>query len=1264
MVKFLRNHTLHEIANLDPNTTVLDYLREHLHSYGTKEGCASGDCGTCTVVIGTLSQNGIVYKAVNACILPVAALHGKQLITVEDLGSKENLHPVQQAMVDHHASQCGFCTPGFVMSLFALHKNKPRPTREEIIEAFAGNLCRCTGYRPLIDAALTMPPKKQDDQFSRQEPSIIDTLKALNESPDCPTLTADGKRFFSPKHVEEFAQLLLQYPQARILAGGTDLGLEITQDLQDLEVIISVGQVEELLAISESEDRLEIGAAVPLSDCQKLLLSHFPHLRDLLERFGSTQIRNMATIGGNLANASPVGDIPPVLLVLGASLELRGGEGSRTILVEDFFISYRVTALQPSEFIERILIPKPKAGEELRAYKISKRFQDDTSATCGAFHLLIENGTVQQSRVAFSGLSDIPKRGRHCEQALTHQPWNEHTIESAMKALERDFQPISDLRASSSYRLEASQNLFKRLYIDIGGSESPLLWQYHSPESQSIGRPAKPNSPTGAIGRNHVHDSAEKHTNGEAVYTDDLPEISNGLFAYVGLSPIARGRITKLDLTAVREAKEVIDVITADDVPGHGDIGPVFSGDPVLAMEEIDYWGQPIFAVAATSQRAARKAACLARVEYEEGEPCLSIREALEQEHFVRPPHIQDTGEVEEAINHAPHCLTNEMDIGGQEHLYLEGHVSLAVPLEDQGMMISSSSQNPSQIQKSVAQVLAIPMSQVVVEVRRMGGGFGGKETQAAQWACIAALLASKTGRPVKCRLARTEDMIATGKRHPFLIQSGVGFDQNGRIEGLDMTLSADCGYSPDLSDSVVDRAMLHADNAYFLPKARIVGNRCKTNTVSNTAFRGFGGPQAMVAMEGIIDDISRFLQKDPLEVRKANLYRKEGGRNITHYGQTVEQIVLPDIIEHLEQSSNYWEKKQAIARFNESQTATRKGLALTPVKFGISFVTTHLNQAGALVHVYSDGSIHLNHGGTEMGQGLFMKVAQVVAEEFQVDVSKVQVSAARTDKVPNTSPTAASSSSDLYGMAARDAVCTIKTNMKAFAAKQFSVPESDVRFEHNQVWAGDRKWSFSEFAHMAYMNRVCLSATGFYSTPGIYYDRETGTGRPFFYYANGAAVSEVIVDMLTGEYRVLSVDIVHDVGHSLNPALDIAQIEGGFIQGMGWLTTEELVWGEEGRLLTISPSTYKIPAIGDTPPRFNVELFPSSPNPRATIYRSKAVGEPPLMLAISVWSAIRDAVASLSGYRVSPPLDIPATPERVLGAIQYIKKTEEVRHA
>ena len=660
--------------------------------------------------------------------------------------------------------------------------------------------------------------------------------------------------------------------------------------------------------------------------------------------------------------------------------------------------------------------------------------------------------------------------------------------------------------------------------------------------------------------------------------------------------------------------------------------------------------------MAATSYDAARKAARLAVVEYEVQQADITIEQGLENNSFVRPSHAQKRGDVPAALASAHHTLAGEMQIGGQEQMYLESQASLCIPQEDGGMLVYTSSQNPSEGQKLVAEVLNIPLSLVTVDMRRMGGGFGGKETNANQWACLAALLARKTGRAVKIRLARADDMAATGKRHHFLVRYQVGFDQAGRLLGLDMDLSGGCGISPDLSDAIVDRAMFHSDNAYFLPTAHIKGHRVKTNTVSNTAFRGFGGPQGMVAIENIMDNIARVVGRDPLEVRKLNFYSDEGDRNTTHYGQTIEQHIIQPLVDRLERTSDYQQRRLEISAFNRENTILKKGIALTPVKFGISFTVQHLNQAGALVHIYTDGSIQLNHGGTEMGQGLYTKVAQIVASELQVDVDTVLCTATRTDKVPNTSPTAASSGTDLNGMAARDAVCKIKRRMVEFAAQHFSIAEDDVQFVDNRVICGDQDFSFAEFAQLTYMNRVSLSATGYYRTPKIHYDRDTASGRPFFYYAYGAAVSEVLIDTLTGEYKVSRVDICHDVGQSINPEIDIGQVEGAFIQGMGWLTTEELVWGKDGRLQTVNPASYKIPAIGDTPIVFNVELLPDSPNVEATIFHSKAVGEPPLMLGISVWSALRDAVASLDDYRRSPSLDTPATPERVLKACEELR--------
>lgn len=765
-----------------------------------------------------------------------------------------------------------------------------------------------------------------------------------------------------------------------------------------------------------------------------------------------------------------------------------------------------------------------------------------------------------------------------------------------------------------------------------------------------LNTPTPAHTARGLAGHGAKHDSAWKHVSGQARYIDDLPMPEGTLHGAVGHSEQAHARIIAMDLDAVRAYPGVVDVVTARDVPGHLDIGPVFPGDPVLADDTVEFIGQPIFAVAATSHDAARKAAKLARVEYEPLEAVVTVTQALEKKLFVRPSHTQKRGDPDSALSTAPHRLKGEQFVGGQEHFYLEGQACLAEPTEDRGMFVHTSSQHPSEVQKLVAEVLGLPIHEVQTEVRRMGGGFGGKETQAAPVACVAALLANATRRPVKYRVSRPDDMVQTGKRHDFYNTYDIGFDADGRIRGADIMVAGRCGYSPDLSDAIVDRAMFHADNAYYLDQARVVGHRCKTHTVSNTAFRGFGGPQGMLVIEQAMDDIARHLGRDPLDIRKLNLYGP--GRDTTHYDQTIEQHVLPELMALLEDSSDYRQRRAEITAFNQSSPVLKRGLALTPVKFGISFTAKHLNQAGALVHIYTDGSIHVNHGGTEMGQGLYIKVAQVVASAFQVDLERVKVSATRTDKVPNTSPTAASSGSDLNGMAALNACEKILEGLTDFAARHWLVPVEAVDFADNQVRIGEQTLDWAEFIQQAYMNRIPLSSSGFYATPKIHYDPETGTGRPFLYYSNCAACSEVVVDTLTGEYRVLRTDILFDAGRSLNPEIDIGQIEGGFVQGMGWLTTEELVYSDDGRLMTTGPATYKIPAVSDCPPDLRVTLLPDSPNREATVFHSKAVGEPPLMLGMAVWSALRDAVSSLTDYRFSPPMDPPATPEKVLAAV------------
>lgn len=755
------------------------------------------------------------------------------------------------------------------------------------------------------------------------------------------------------------------------------------------------------------------------------------------------------------------------------------------------------------------------------------------------------------------------------------------------------------------------------------------------------------------------HDSAHKHVAGTADYIDDMPEPEGTLHAALGMSDRAHAEIVSLDLSAVRAAPGVVWVMTGADVPGINDISPSGRHDePVLAEGKVEFHGQPVFAVIAQTREAARRAARLAKIEYRELPHWTDVTDTLANgAQLVTDPLTLSRGDADTGLASAPHRLSGQMRIGGQDHFYLEGHIALAIPGEDDEVTVWSSTQHPSEVQHMVGHALGVPSNAVTVQVRRMGGGFGGKETQSNQFAAIAAIAAKKLKRPVKFRPDRDEDMTATGKRHDFFVSYEAGFGDDGRIHSVKANYAARCGFSSDLSGPVTDRALFHADNAYFYPHVKLTSQPLKTHTVSNTAFRGFGGPQGMVGGERIIEEIAYALGKDPLEIRKANFYGEAGSeRSLTPYHQPVEDNIVGRIVDELERSSGYQARRAAILDFNRTSRVIRKGIALTPVKFGISFTATWFNQAGALVHVYQDGSIHLNHGGTEMGQGLFTKVAQVLADAFQVDIAQVKITATTTAKVPNTSATAASSGSDLNGMAAFDAARQIKERLVAFAAEKWNVPPEEIAFVPHHVRVGEALIPFADFIRQAYLARVQLSAAGFYKTPKIHWDRAKGIGSPFYYFAYGAAVSEVSIDTLTGEYQVDRVDILHDVGRSLNPAIDIGQVEGAFVQGMGWLTTEELWWDDKGRLRTHAPSTYKIPLASDRPKVFNVQLAEWSENAEQTIGRSKAVGEPPFMLAISVLEALSMAVASVADYRQCPRLDAPATPERVLMAVERLK--------
>ncbi|WP_417728297.1 xanthine dehydrogenase molybdopterin binding subunit [Roseovarius sp.] len=772
------------------------------------------------------------------------------------------------------------------------------------------------------------------------------------------------------------------------------------------------------------------------------------------------------------------------------------------------------------------------------------------------------------------------------------------------------------------------------------------------------------------------HDSARLHVTGEARYVDDIPCPRNTLHLAFGLSQIACGQITTMDLSEVRSAPGVIAVLTAADLPYRADTSPSARDEPLLSEGEICYHGQPMFLVVATSHIAARRAAKLGNVTCSERPPILTIDEALAaNSRFEEGPRIWQKGDVAAAIAAAPHVVEGMIEMGGQEHFYLEGQAAIALPQEGGDMVIHASTQHPTEVQHKVADAIGRAMHSVRVETRRMGGGFGGKESQANAPAVACAVASMITGQPCKMRYDRDDDMAITGKRHDFRISYRAGADSEGRLVGVDFIHFVRCGWSQDLSLPVADRAMLHADNAYHLPTARIESHRLRTNTASATAFRGFGGPQGMLGIERVMDHVAHHLGLDPLLVRQRNYYAaKEGGGlsapraarppegvsgqmkiQVTPYHQPVEDFILHEMTEALVVSSEYRERRAAVTEWNARNPLLKRGLALTPVKFGISFTLSHLNQAGALVHVYQDGSVHLNHGGTEMGQGLFQKVAQVAAARFGLPLEAVRITATDTAKVPNTSATAASSGSDLNGMAVKMACDTIRERMVGFLAQYHQVAPEQVRFDDGAVQVGNHSLRFAAAAKLCYEHRVSLSSTGFYKTPDLAWDRIRGEGRPFYYFAYGAAVTEVVVDGLTGENRLLRTDILHDCGASLNPRLDIGQIEGGYVQGAGWMTVEELVWDTAGCLRTHAPSTYKIPACSDRPEIFNVALWDGR-NVQETIYRSKAVGEPPFMLGISALMALSDAVAAFGpGY---PALDAPATPERLFLAIERQRRS------
>jgi xanthine dehydrogenase molybdopterin binding subunit/xanthine dehydrogenase small subunit len=1249
-----------QVAGVAPTTTLLDFLRTHGHT-GSKQGCAEGDCGACTVAIVDRDAAGRpTYRSLNSCIALLPMFAGREVVTVEGLAAGDKLHPVQSAMVEQYGSQCGYCTPGFVVSLFEAYYRDGCKEPWQISDQLCGNLCRCTGYRPIRDAATAA--------LATRKPGDTDAFTQRLAAPLAPAeslaYAAGADRFFRPTSLAALFALKQAHPAARLVAGATEIGVELNKKFKAFPLLISTEAVPELTLITKTADAWHLGAAATLTNIEEALGGEFPSVAKMLRVFAARQIRNRATLGGNLVTASPIGDSAPVLLTLDASVVLTTAQGERTVPLADFFTGYRQTVLKPDEVIREIVVPRfdgDLAGERtsesvfgqrtgrsvlrrMDFLKVSKRRELDISIVAAAFCVDTDaTGVVCRARIAYGGVAAMPARARKAEAALEGKKLADAAADVA-KVLRDEFKPIDDARGGADYRRGLVVSLWEKF---VSGETSEA-------QDADLGFAGDHKWAVSDDSRALGHESAVGHVTGRALYVDDTAQRRSMLECWPVCAPHARAKILSRDISAARAAPGIAWVLLAEDVPGENNAGPIRHDEPLMADREILYHGQVVAWVIGDSIAACRAAAALVKVEYEPLPAIVGLPAAIAQSSYHTDPHTLSRGDCAAALASAPLKLEGEFEYGGQEHFYLETQAAWAEAGEDGTVTVNSSTQHPSEVQSIVAEVLHQPRHKVVVQAPRMGGGFGGKETQGNAFAAIVALASVKTGRPVRLQLDRDLDMTLTGKRHPFHAKFSVGYDKEGHLLALHAELVSDGGWSLDLSTPINDRALFHIDNAYYIPALLATGRVAKTNVTSHTAFRGFGGPQGMMVIEEVIDRIARRLGLAPEVVRERNLYHGTGETNRTHYREDLGDNRIQAIWRQVLAESMFAERRAAVDAWNREHPHMKRGLAVTPVKFGISFTLSQYNQAGAFVVIYADGSVQVNHGGTEMGQGLHTKILGIAMRELGLPAASIRLMTTSTDKVPNTSATAASSGADLNGAAVAAACGTLRERLADVAAELLAVAPDKIDFIHGCASERGNQANTVPFAKVcshAHITRVSLSATGYYRTPGVKWDWATGTGHPFHYFACGAAVAEVEVDGFNGMHRVRRVDIVHDVGDSLNPGVDRGQIEGGFVQGAGWLTREELKWDPTGRLLTHSASTYQIPAFSDAPVEFNVTLLPKAAQAN-TIHGSKAVGEPPLMLAFSVREAIRDAISAFGPAGGEVRLASPATGEAIFAAI------------
>lgn len=1324
-LRFYLNGTKVELDSIDPEITLLEYLRG-VGLTGTKLGCAEGGCGACTVVISQLNPTtGKIYHAsVNACLAPLVSVDGKHVITVEGIGNSKRPHPAQQRIAMASGSQCGFCTPGIVMSLYALLRNSGTedPSEHEVEEAFDGNLCRCTGYRPILDAAQSFNKKcgksianggsgccmenggscngsangaEANGVFADEKkftpPSFIhydqDTElifpPALKKHQFRPlALGNKRKKWYRPSTLQQLLEIKNAYPQAKLIGGSTETQIEIKFKAMQYTASVYVGDIPELRTYSFYDDHLEIGGNVALTDLEDICdeaVKHygpvksqpFKAIKKAIRYFAGRQIRNVGTPAGNLATASPISDLNPVFVATKSTMVAKSLKKTSEIPMDTFFKSYRVTALPEDAVIASMRVPvSAEKGEFIRTYKQSKRKDDDIAIVNGCFRLVLDDSRkVKDVSLVYGGMAPLTIAAKNAVEFLAGKPLADpETLEGVMHALEKDFNlPFGVPGGMATYRKSLALGFFYRFYHEVLAELAESATQLDKEAIDELDRDIsfgkKDHDASIAysqkvLGKANPHLAALKQCTGEAEYTDDIPSQKNELIGALVLSTKAHAKLLEVDASPALNLPGVVAWVDRHDVvtPKANWWGAPVCDEVFFAEDEVFTAGQPIGMVLGQTAQQAAAGARAVLVQYEELPAIFTIEEAVEKQSFFEHYRYIKRGSVEDAFVNCDHVISGTARIGGQEHFYLETNVSLAIPKPEDGEMeIWSSTQNPTETQAYVAAVTGVQSNKIVSKVKRLGGGFGGKETRSIQLAAICAVAAKKVQRPVRCMLNRDEDIMTSGQRHPFLAVWKVGVNKDGKLQALEASVFNNGGWSQDLSAAVVDRALSHIDGCYNIPNVNVSGRICKTNTVSNSAFRGFGGPQGMFISESFMSEVADHLKMPVEKLREVNFYKAE---EQTHFNQALEDWHVPLMWDQVLADTKYSTRRKGIEEFNAKHKWQKKGLAIIPTKFGISFTALFLNQAGALVHIYHDGSVLVAHGGTEMGQGLHTKVSMIVAEALQVPLSDVHISETATNTVANTSSTAASASSDLNGYAAYNACAQLNTRLAPYREKLG--PSATMK----------------QLAHAAYFDRVNLSANGFYKTPEIGYvwgpnpsdPTLENTGKMFFYFTQGVAASEVLIDTLTGDWTCLRTDIKMDVGRSINPAIDYGQIEGAYVQGQGLFTTEESLWHRaSGQIFTRGPGAYKIPGFRDIPQEFNVSLLKDVEwkNLR-TIQRSRGVGEPPLFMGSAVFFAIRDALKAARrewGEEGVLNLVSPATPERIrLSCADWLIKRAEVK--